>query len=161
MEDAFYAYREALIHMVHGSANTDLDSNYARFAAKALRIAMLAASLENNNVIELKHWALGQEICERWRANLHAVFVAINEPIATVNEGIEERIVACVNAYTESHPLPPTKRIISQRAGRGADSNELVKIIRGMLDIGALEEIDAGKTKRYRVPISESEENQG
>src|SRR2546430_267742 len=156
--DAFYAYRDALLDMIHGSSNTDLDGNYARFAAKALRISMLAASLENNNVIEIRHWALGQEVAERWRANLHSVFLEINEPSQTVNEAIEERIIAGVKGFTESHGRPPTKREISQRAGRGADSKELVKIIAGMIEVGALEEInvDGRKTKWYRVPMGES-----
>src|SRR5256885_11031420 len=96
--------------MIHGSSNTDLDGNYARFAAKALRISMLAGSLENNNIIEMRHWALGQEIAERWRANLHSVFLEINEPSQTVNEAIEERIIAGVKSFTETHGRPPTKR---------------------------------------------------
>lgn len=157
--EAFYNYFFALQDMVHGSTNMDLDGNYVRFAAKALRISMLFASLENNGIIEMKHWAAAQEICERWRANLHSVVAAINEPTQTTNEGIEERIVAGIASFTEAHGRPPTKREISQRAGRGADSKELVKIIAGMVDVGALEEVvvEGRKTRWYRVPLSDEE----
>ncbi len=160
VEDAFYAYREALIDMVHGSSNMDLDGNYARFAAKALRIAMLFASLENNNVIEIKHWAAAQEIAERWRKNLHAVFSAINEPAPTINESIEERIMERIESFTEKHGHPPTMRELRQRI-RGADSKELVKIIEGMVRSGILDEVivDGRKTKWYRVAGDESKED--
>jgi len=164
VEDAFYAYREALIAMVHGSSNTDLDGNYARFAAKALRISMLFASLENGGIIEMRHWAAAQEICERWRANLHAVFSAINEPTATLNETIEEKILETIQAFTEKHGRPPTLREISQRrAKRGTDSKEFVKIIEGMVRVGIIEEVivEGRKTKWYRMPLDESKEDRG
>jgi hypothetical protein len=159
VEDAFYAYREALIDMVHGSSNMDLDGNYARFAAKALRIAMLVASLENDNVIEMRHWALGQEIAERWRKNLHSVFSAINEPVATINESIEERIMERIESFTEKHGHPPTMRELRQRI-RGADSKDLIKIIEGMVRSGIIDEVivEGRKTRWYRVARDESKE---
>jgi len=159
VEDAFYAYREALIDMVHSSSNMDLDGNYARFAAKALRIAMLVSSLENDGIMEMRHWALGQEIAERWRKNLHAVFSAINEPVPTLNESIEEKIVERIESFSEKHGHPPTMRELRQRI-RGADSKDLIKIVEGMVRSGIIDEVivEGRKTKWYKVARDEGKE---
>jgi Protein of unknown function (DUF3987) len=159
--DAFYNYFFALQDMVHSSSNMDLDGNYVRFAAKALRIAMLFASLENNGIIEMKHWAAAQEICERWRKNLHAVVNAINEPSQTINETIEEKITERIESFYEKHGHLPTMRELRQRI-RGADSKELVKIIEGMVRSGILDEVivEGRKTKWYRAARDEKEKEE-
>ncbi|CAA9265923.1 MAG: hypothetical protein AVDCRST_MAG93-2409, partial [uncultured Chloroflexia bacterium] len=62
---AVSAYRRALHDILQaGGDNTDLDGNYTRLHAKALRVAMLLASLENGGRIELRHWARAQQIAE-------------------------------------------------------------------------------------------------
>lgn len=43
--EAYYNYHDALLDIVERRANQDLDGNYARFADKALRVAMLLGSL--------------------------------------------------------------------------------------------------------------------
>lgn len=69
--DAYYRYHDALIDLCDAHHNKDLIGNYTRFAEKALRIAMLFASLENDGHIELRHLARAQRITERWRQSLH------------------------------------------------------------------------------------------
>jgi hypothetical protein len=48
-------------------------STYGRLPSMALGIAMLIASLENNNVMDMRHWARAQNITERWRASFHVL----------------------------------------------------------------------------------------
>lgn len=74
--EAFNLYREALMTI---KVSTDLAGNYIRFHMKALRIALLFASLENDNKIELRHWARAQEIAERWRGSLHNLAPRLEE----------------------------------------------------------------------------------
>jgi len=69
---AYEAYFRAMRDLViNGDRGEDLDGSYTRFPEKALRVAMLLGSLENNGHITLSHWARGQQIAEQWRANLH------------------------------------------------------------------------------------------
>ena len=56
VEDAFYTYKNALDDLAAVSKNTDLDGNYSRFPEKALRVAILLASIENHHVIDMRHW---------------------------------------------------------------------------------------------------------
>lgn len=76
---AFYNYHNGLRNMILNSQNHDLDGNYGRLGEKALRIAALFASLENNDSIELNHWAKAQAIAERWRVGLHELYRQVND----------------------------------------------------------------------------------
>jgi hypothetical protein len=95
--DAFYVYHDALLDLTVASENHDLDASYTRFAEKALRIAMLFASLENGGRIELRHWARAQEITERWRASLHNLLDQLHGDAEAAEErSTEERILALI-----------------------------------------------------------------
>lgn len=152
--DAYYAYRNALIGITNGSANTDLDSNYARFATKALRVAMLFASLGNGGRIEIQHWARAQCITERWRANLHSIFEQINEPLPTAQKNLEDRILNFVGQWMAKHTMPPTKREISQNMS--ADATVLKKLVDDMVSVGHLVEIQGERTRYYGLPIADT-----
>ena len=94
--DAFYAYHDALTTLAAGSDNTDLDGNYSRFAEKALRVAMLLASLENGGMIELRHWARAQAIAERWRRSLHNLYRTLNTAGTSQEAELEDQVVNVV-----------------------------------------------------------------
>jgi hypothetical protein len=78
VREAFYAYHDGLTTLAAASDNADLDGNYSRFAEKALRVAILLASLENGGRIEMRHWARAQTITERWRRSLHDLYRTLN-----------------------------------------------------------------------------------
>jgi len=160
VEDAYYNYFFALRGLVDSSQNTDLDGNYVRFAAKALRIAMLVASLENEDLIEMRHWALGQEIAERWRANLHSIFGEINEPPPSFDEGIEDRIVSFIERWTEKHGMPPTLREI-RNYNRGIPSEKLTRMVASMVATGELREMAGDRSKHYALPNDDESEISG
>jgi hypothetical protein len=75
---AYVRYREALRKMIAESRNQDLDGSYVRLSDKAIRIAALIASLENNGVIDIQIWCLAQEIAEMFRRNLHEVYAQVS-----------------------------------------------------------------------------------
>lgn len=76
--DLFYRYSDALSDLVYEHNIEELAGNYGRLATKALRLAALFASLENDNIIEVKHWARAQELTEAWRASLHEMYAQVN-----------------------------------------------------------------------------------
>jgi len=101
--EAFYEYRDALRLLIFSSQNQDLDGNYARFPEKALRIAVLFASINDCEIIEINHWAKAQAIAERWRVGLHELHKQINESYQDPAErlikelSIEDQVLRAVN----------------------------------------------------------------
>jgi len=89
---AYEAYDNALLDIMVDSYNTDLDGNYVRLPEKALRIAVLLASLSGSNVVQPKHWAKAQDITERWREGLHELYSQINDPTSE-RQKLEERLL--------------------------------------------------------------------
>lgn len=75
---AYVRYRVALKELIATSGNEDLDGSYQRLADKALRIATLLGSLENDNRIDARIWALAQEIAEMFRRNLHELYSQVS-----------------------------------------------------------------------------------
>ncbi len=78
VRDAWVRYRSALKSIFTQWNTTDLNASYDRLATRAMRVAALFASLENNNQIEMCHWAKAQEIAERWRKSLHELYSQVN-----------------------------------------------------------------------------------
>lgn len=82
---AYRRYREALREMIANSNNQDLDGSYVRLSDKALRIAALIASLENEGCITFTIWTLAQEIAEMFRRNLHELYIQVSSAIQETN----------------------------------------------------------------------------
>lgn len=72
VKDAYSRYRRALRSLImREGSNTDLDASCVRLPLRALRVAMLLASLENGGRIEMRHWAKAQQLSETWRRGVH------------------------------------------------------------------------------------------
>lgn len=147
--DAFYNYDDALGNIAFASSNQDLDGNYTRLPEKALRVAMLFASLENNNRIEMPQWARAQEIAERWRQNLHNLYATIVDELPTKKEGFEERIRRMIQ---ESGALTAREII---RHIKGLPSEDGNNIIQNMVKTGELLATQSGRTTIYTVAPEE------
>lgn len=146
--DAYYGYNDALISIVSQSNLTDLDGNYARLPEKALRVAMLLASLENNNHIEMRHWARAQRVAETWRVNLHNLY---DQVVGDAEESkiivVEDRILKLI-----AEKGPRTKRELCQGIW-GLDSNQVNVIIKAMIESGFVAPMKDGRAERYRLAI--------
>src|SRR5438094_2755941 len=79
VKEAHQAYYEEL-QRIDAEHNLDkrVSSNYVRFPDMALKIAMLLASLENNNQMDIRHWHRGLQIVEGWRHNLHELIAQLS-----------------------------------------------------------------------------------
>lgn len=149
-EEAFYRYGTALEDLVaENQALEMLAGNYQRFAKKALRIAMLIASLENEGNIELKHWARGQEIAEEWRKSLHHLYhtVTQTEHSPTFAKKIEDDVLRIVKKL-EGKGKPPTIREIRQYL-KGVDLGRIKQAMVDLYKAGLLAENNEGKSPRY------------
>lgn len=144
--EAFYNYHDGLLDIVEQYANTDLDGNYCRFGEKAMRVAILLASLENDNRIELKHWARAQAIAERWRAGLHALYNELTEPEPTEKEMQEEKILKFVSELGN-----PTAREVAQRI-RGIDTAGAALMLDQLTNAGIVAKKKSAKSNRYCLP---------
>ena len=144
--DAFYCYHDALtIDLYDQKPSPDLDGNYNRFSEKALRVAMLLSSLENNNRIEMRHWARAQQIAESWRQNLHYFYAEVTGLQQSRGEEIEEKITRLIR---KKGPL--TKRELCQGI-RGIDSRTADMYLPSMIGNGILEVVSGSQPPRYNV----------
>ncbi len=139
---AFYRYHDALADLVDAGEDTDLDGSYASFADKAMRIAMLLASVSNHGRIELRHWARTQ-IAERWRASLHHLIDQLGQSDDSPERILEDKL-SRLFARHETLTAREVGRNLHISAGEAERMREqLVK--------GGVLYIEPGKrTKRYR-----------
>jgi hypothetical protein len=110
--DAYYNYNDALLEMIiDGKVAQDLDACYGRFHVKAIRIAMLLASLAGQPRIALAHWAYAQEVVEQWRVMLHHLVEIVegNVPL-TREETLEDKILRVLDRYGALTARAITKR---------------------------------------------------
>jgi len=157
---AYEAYFRSMRDLViNGARGEDLDGSYTRFPEKALRVAMLLASLENNGVIEIRHWARGQQIAEQWRANLHNLTDQLSSQRTASKAAIlEDKIVQKV-----LHLGGATVNQLVHNI-RGVSTDEAIKVVEALVTSGALSVTKTSKgTKRYYVPEGEEldRNNQG
>jgi len=148
VSDAFYSYHDSLLDVVDDWETHDLDGNYARFAEKALRIALLLASLENGGHVQLRHFARAQLITESWRASLHELYAQVNRPEPSEERNAEDRAVAIVEKLEKNGP--PTAADVARYVW-GVSGREMVNTLDGLVAAGRLEvaSVTQRDTRRY------------
>ncbi len=146
--EAYYRYSDALTDLIIKSQLTDLDGNYNRLPEKALRVAALLASLENNGKIEMRHWHRAQQVAEIWRQNLHNLYDQ------TVEEGDTPKMVAMEDKIMRliADKGPRTIREITQGI-HGLDSNQAKVVVKSMVEVGFLAMMKDGRAERYRLEV--------
>ena len=142
--EAFYAYHDALLELTGASDLHDLDGHYARNAEKALRVAMLLASLENQGHMELRHWARAQEIAEGWRYELHSLVDGLAASGATNSreQDAEEKVIRVL-----ARGIPMTAREVGQYAT--LSSAEAQAILEHLTRLGEVTSAKVGRATRY------------
>lgn len=144
--DAWYRYADAMADILQVLGTNDLDGNYTRMADKALRIAMLLASLENEGRIEMRHWARAQQIAECWRRNLHNLYEQITEDVSSNKlEALEDKIMREI-----AERGPQTQRQLYTQI-RGLDSRSAGSILESMVASGLLNASTQGKKVVYSL----------
>lgn len=111
--EAWERYRLALKQLGRTLPTKDLKGSYGRLPIKAIRIAALLGSFENNGLVEMKHWALAQEIAERWRKSLHELYEQANERAEHRSYVLQDVILECLQKHG-----PLTVREMQQKNAR-------------------------------------------
>jgi len=141
---AFYRYSKNLQAIMTNNFNTDLDANYSRFPEKALRMAMLFASISGSDTITLAHWAKAQAIAERWRSGLHELYNQLNAYTPSDQAENEERMIRTIRKKQ-----PVTIREIGRV--HNMSSGEVRSIIQPLVESGAVIEKREGRTAKYEL----------
>jgi hypothetical protein len=148
---AFYAYDDAMHHLMSQTKNEDLDGSYARFPMKALRIAALLASLHDDatkHTIWPAQWYRGQQIVERWRHDLHTLMRQVNEQDETTREGKgEQRVIAVLKKHGE------LSAIEMHRWTKLAHTN-ILQHLTVLQEAGVVRMTDTGRTKKYQYALA-------
>ena len=154
VKDAFYAYRNALRALTLDAASQDLDGNYNRFAAKALRISLLLASMGGDERIELRHWARAQQITERWRANLHALHTSLGSETAVSRERTsEDKVLSELVKRGTARSAPEIARYVH------LSTAETLKIIDALAKTHQIETEVTARTTKYRATAATNRSN--
>lgn len=152
--EAWRRYRSGLKHIMTEWSQTDLNGNYERLPTKAMRVAALIASLENNGLIEMRHWALAQEIAERWRQSLHELYAQVNinkELSATAT--MEDEIVRHVYRLESDKHIHPTAADLRNYMKQYAVSR-IQEACDDLVAVGILAVEKTAHAKRYHlIPV--------
>lgn len=148
--NAYYAYLDGLTAIAHEQAErgqADLVGNYGRFPEKAMRIAMLLASLSNNDRIELRHWARAQTITEKWRVNLHNLAGQMQQVFPSEESKRQEQIIR----HLQKHPSSTAAEI--SRSIRGLSGPEVETFCEQLVKANVLQvsEKTQRETNRYTL----------
>ena len=149
--DAYETYNDALLDVIQeGHVHEDLSPWYSRAHEKALRVAMLLASVQGQSVITLPYWQEAQTLVEGWRRNLHDITGAISGEGQQTRQGIRrtrlERRIEHLLAVSGGM----TAREI-QRHLKGVPSDELHSILDGMVKIDLIRVYKNGKRILYLI----------
>lgn len=149
--NAFYDYDNALGEIITSRPATDIDGNYSRFAEKAIRIAVLLASFDGGDLIEMRHWARAQQITEMWRCNLHNLYSQVtNTTDGTTQIDFEDRIMQRIVSNG-----PQTRRQMMQYIN-GLDSDTVNRVTESMLKAGVLVSLKNGKKEEFALAVEAS-----
>ena len=152
-QDAYYAYNDALLQMViSAQAPPDLAACYGRFHDKALRIALLLASLENAPSLAIRYWWRGQAIAERWRGMLHQLLEMIERAVPLSRD---QQLEARLRKLIERRG-PVTIRDCYTHLGVSA--KEIVPLMKVLVDVGTLQEFPGRQGARFGFPIETPED---
>lgn len=150
--DAYEIYNDSLLELIHqGNVQEDLSPWYGRAHEKALRVAMLLASVHGQQTITLEYWREGQVIVEGWRRNMHELITTVGEKAPLSREAQREERIMSLCEQTGGL----TAREI-QRHIKGVTSEELSKMLKNMVALGLLDAQKNGRRILYTLLPSDS-----
>jgi len=102
-------YRSALKDIIRADQSEVFDSAYVRLATTVIRIAILAASIDNSAQIEIRHMVMAIEFCEKSRMSLHRLYTRIQAGDAAAPT-LEDKILNVARDLREQGKINPTQR---------------------------------------------------
>ena len=159
IREAHEAYYQALVQMdMDYDMDPRLNASYVRFPDQALKISMLLASLENDGKMEMRHWARGQQITERWRSNLHELLSQLSHG-GEGNGGYGEVADKVIDILTRKLKNQKVNSYTIAQAGstllRRVGSIEVRKVCDELVAVNVLQKEGSGKSTLYGLPGKE------
>lgn len=151
---AYYDYSDALLAII-AQQGSELDSWYARLHDRALRVAILLASIDGSERVELRHWGRSQAIAERWRASVHRLYRQVNaEQQATQQASAEDAVLEVIRRLGN-----PTVRDIKTRIA-WLSRTEIQEICDRLAQIGTLAPVRTSHSVRYSLIVPNETEDE-
>lgn len=140
-ENAWKQYRISLKEMLPDFPHKDFHGSYGRLPDLAINMALLMASLENNNHIELRHWARAQELAEVLRIHLHQLYDQVsNSKSESSASKMDQEIIQEIKKYNKDFTLPV---LVNRRKKlKKYGIMEISLRIDGMVKVGILTKIN-------------------
>src|SRR5579885_215039 len=153
--DAYKRYRSALKRLFQAFEHEDFNASYARLPETALRMALLMASLENNNRIELRHWARAQELAELLRQSLHEIYMQVNAPQEVESEDakLEDAILRHLKRVG-----PLTLNALRTSYMKNYSTKQLESMLSQLMKYGKVESFATSHATKYKL-IEEPQED--
>jgi hypothetical protein len=146
--EAYRTYNDALLGMViKGEVKDDLSACYGRFHMKALRVAMLLASLQGLDAIEMRHWAYAQSVAETWRAMLHAIVSTAGSDAEATRE---ERLETKLETFLYRHGAMTARTL--GRIIKGYSQREINTALQAMVQAGRIIDAATARSRQYLLP---------
>lgn len=155
--NAWKAYRSSLKTLKRSFPHKDFHGSYARLPETALRMAVLMASLSNDNRIDICIWAKAQEYAEILRRNLHELYAMVNLPIAPESEK------ATMEQEVEHHLRlhgPLTLNTLRNSYMKKRSVKEIEDALKGLKRIGMVEEFATSHARAKYQIAAQSEEDE-
>lgn len=153
-EEAYYAYNDALHDLtIQHRVPDDFVASYGRFHDKALRVALLLASLDQAPSLSMKYWWRGQAIAEQWRGMLHHVVQLVEQSLPMTREQqLEMRIMDLAQQMGTI-----TRRDCCRKLHMSA--KEVAPLLKALVDVGELLEYPDKQGVHYGIPVVIDEDN--
>lgn len=158
--EAWKKYRSSLKKMLPDFKHKDFHGSYIRIPETAMRMAVLMASLENNNHIEFRHWAKAQELAEILRKNLHILYAQVNRnDYVSDTAKAEDQILNKMKDLRKKGYKDITIAVLKGSFLKNYSIEDLTRIMEGMVKGGVLKkEVTKHATKGKYSLVVESEE---
>lgn len=145
-KQAWKRYAAALERMSLKFPHRDFIGSYKRLPETAMRMAVLMASLSNNNKVDIYQWAKAQELAELLRYYLHALYTQVNsaEDTPTKSATLEAKIR---QALKTKGPLT-IPRLRSDHL-RSYGTEDIFKAVRLMLQAREVRQIETSRGFKY------------
>jgi len=127
-------------------------STYGRLPEKALRIAMLLASLENSSHVNMRHFARGMQITEHWRRDFHELIAQLSNDTPTGHGAIEDKVLEVITTKLDGKMA--TSYTIARLGGtllRKAGTEEVRKAGDELVAVQLIRKEGSGKAAMYGV----------
>jgi ribosomal protein L18E len=155
--DAYCRYGDALLELIHTNRDEEaIAGNYNRLQEKALRMAVMFASLAGSAEVKLQHWALAQQIAERWRANLHHLIEILRQEAPSRAQQLEKKILSVLARHQRSHSSMTAADI--RRYIKGPGIQEIVSALEAMVRGGEVSSMKGARTVHYRLEVVASDQ---